>query len=138
MRLKNRLWNPEHETIKHHKKTIKNHLPDDFICLQCPNKEHELPDGKKITCQNMCYPLTWVDGNVGLKETLLDKQYEPSSDYNSILADGISARRIDYTNRLISEKLKIRCVAVLLEAEFSIQDIAHLLKCSSRNIYRLK
>jgi hypothetical protein len=137
MRLKNRLWNPEHPEAKR-KKTIKaGHNLDDLICQQCPNKEVTLPNGDKLPCQNICYPLSWTDGNTGLKETLLDKEFEPSSDYNEVLAEGITARRIDYT-RFQADKIKIKCVAVLLEAEFTIPEIANLLKCSTRNVYRMR
>jgi len=61
MRLKNRLWNPEHQEAKRKKAIKKNHNLDDLICQLCKNREMELPNGDKLPCQNMCYPLTWTE-----------------------------------------------------------------------------
>lgn len=137
MRRRNRLWNPEHPAKKRKKTSKANHNLDDLICQQCQNREIELPNGDKFPCQHTCYPLSWTDGNTGLKETLLDKHYEPSSDYNDVLAEHIKHRRFDYT-RIESNEIKVRAVAVLLESDFTIPEISKLLKCSTRNIYRIR
>jgi hypothetical protein len=134
MRTRNRLWNPEHPEPKRKKMLKVQHNLDDLICQLCPNKEIELPNGDKLPCPNVCYPLSWTDGNAALKETLLGKQFEPSSDYNAVLAEQIEHRRIDYT---IINKIKARCVAVLLDSDFTIAEISKLLRCSTRNIYRI-
>jgi hypothetical protein len=96
-------------------------------------------NGKKVPCAGLCPPMQWVNGNVGLKEALLDEQVEPSSDYNAILADGIETHRKDYSVVIANEtNLRKKCVGVLIEADFRIEEIAKVMKLTRRTIYRLK
>jgi len=96
-------------------------------------------EGKKISCAGLCPPMRWVNGNVGLKEALLDEPIEPSSDYNSILAEGIEAHRRDFSGLISGEtNLRRRCVGVLIEADFKIEEIARAMRITKRTIYRLR
>jgi predicted TIM-barrel enzyme len=83
--------------------------------------------------------MLWVNGNVVLKETLLDEPVEPSSDYNAILAEGIDTHRRDFSEHIDRVKnTKVKCVAILAEAGIKIEDIAKVMKCAKRTIYRIR
>jgi hypothetical protein len=136
VRHRNRLWRPpEGEEVK---QTVIKQPPTDEVCFHCPNRIVDF-NGLRIPCQNICAPLQWVNGNVPLKEAQLRENIEPSSDYNEILAEQIEARRSNFT-ALIAEETNIRkkAVAVLLEAEFKIDEIARVMKVARRTILRMR
>lgn len=136
MRHRNRLWRPPGgEEIK---QTVVKQPPSDEVCFHCPNRIFDF-NGLRIPCQHTCAPLQWVNGNVPLKEAQLKENIEPSSDYNEVLAEQIEARRSNF-HSLIAEETNVRkkAVAVLLEAEFKIDEIAHVMRCARRTILRMR
>lgn len=83
--------------------------------------------------------MQWINGNVGLREALLDDPVEPSSDYNLILAEGIETHRQEYSEAIANETdLRKKCIGVLLEADFRITEIARVMKLTRRTIYRIR
>jgi len=72
--------------------TVKKFTPieycPDFIMQSCDNRHN---------CHSLCYPLTWINGHVPLKEPLandiLPKNYEVTKNYNDVLAEGIESHR---------------------------------------------
>ena len=129
MRKRNRLWKPE-RADNCGNQAAPRRPPTDGVCMTCLNRP---------TCQNTCAPMLWVNGNVVLKETLLDEPVEPSSDYNAILAEGIDTHRRDFSEHIDRVKnTKVKCVAILAEAGIKIEDIAKVMKCAKRTIYRIR
>lgn len=128
MRSRNDLWKPPEGNAK--PKPAPKSAPHDPICNGCQNQG---------TCSGLCPPMQWINGNVGLREALLDDPVEPSSDYNLILAEGIETHRQEYSEAIANETdLRKKCIGVLLEADFRITEIARVMKLTRRTIYRIR
>lgn len=119
---------------------------NDPICTYCRNRATKVSffvNGvrveKKISCQNPCAPLTWINGRVPRKEPLLEDPREIYSqpDYNETLHNIIRAKQSDHITEIREIKdNKIRAIASMLYANMSVNQISRLLKCHRKTVYR--
>jgi len=94
-------------------------------------------------CHYLCYPLTWINGHVPLKEPLandiLPKNYEVTKNYNDVLAEGIESHRNVFDKKISeTESLRNRIIVTLLENNYKIKEICDGLHISSKTLYRIK
>ena len=128
MKKGNLLFDPKKAQARKKAEPIPPMQGHDPCCQYCPNK------GK---CLYLCSPLRWVDGNVGRKESLssqlpANKTY---SDYNAEIAHRGEQVRAQIMG--IGD-IRKRAIAILLENDYTIAQIAHVLKCSESTIKRHK
>lgn len=105
-----------------------------FIFKNCDNRHN---------CHSLCYPLTWINGHVPLKEPLandiLPKNYEVTKNYNDVLAEGIESHRNVFDKKISeTESLRNRIIVTLLENNYKIKEICDCLHISSKTLYRIK
>lgn len=136
MRLKNRLWNPEHEqpkTVKDKRKP-----PQDEICLLCPNYKDDY-------CKGLCPPLQWINGRAETKELIPDHPIEITNpnltDYNSAIHELIKDKETRDIERLELirniENYKLKGIAACILVEMTQEQTGKFAHISQTRISRL-
>jgi hypothetical protein len=135
MRIKNRLWNPEHEqktSVKQHKKP-----PQDDICLACPNH-------KDNHCKGLCPPLQWINGRSETKELIPDNPISrgiEQRDYNQALYEMIVDKQATDIDRLDTIRsindYRLRAIAACILSYIPQQQIAKFAHISQGRISKL-
>jgi hypothetical protein len=136
MRLRNRLWNPEHET-KPCKKQPRT-APNDPLCEGCPNH-------KDNHCKGLCPPLQWIDGNAETKEVIPSKPIFSHGieqiDYNQVLSDFITDKQATDIDRLDTirsiKDYRIRIIAASILAFVPQKEIGKIAHISQGRISKL-
>ena len=133
MRLKNRLWNPEHDTIE--RKKEKKKPPQDEICAYCPNKDQ---------CLGLCPPLQWINGRSETKELIPSKPIESTQvEYNDKLYEYITNKettdleRLELIRSLSDYRIRIISASVMVGVpQEQIGKIAHISQGRISRLYR--
>ena len=134
MQCRNSLWNSKE---KGHAKATPQRRPDP-LCKSCPNNHKDKP------CQNLCTPMKWINGNVELKEKILN---EPPSihlyqtNYNAKLHELIEDKQTKDTDRLeLIRQLtdpKRKMIAACILVGMTQQEIGKQAHISQTRISRL-
>lgn len=135
MRLRNRLWNPEHEE---HRKKQPRTAPNDPLCESCPNH-------KDNHCKGLCPPMQWINGNAETKEIIPRKPIISHGveliDYNQYLAEVITDREATDIERLNTiralKDYRTRIIAASILAYVPQQQIAKIAHISQGRISKL-
>lgn len=129
MKLRNRLWNPDHPERKKKKEPT---IFKDSLCQDC------VYIGR---CdKGACFWMKHIDGNVPSKEALLsdlnakDMEYR---DYKDDLTELMEHRQARIKNAMDISAVKHRAIALLLLADFTQKDISTLFRMSYRQINRI-
>jgi hypothetical protein len=139
MRIKNRLWNPEHpETIKRSPPKFK---PTDDLCKPCPNFNDN-------HCKGLCPPMQWIDGNqetieiIPTSKPIISHGIE-QLDYNQALAEMITDKQSTDIDRLESirsiKDYRLRLIAACILAyipQTQISKYAHISQGRISKLYR--
>ena len=143
MKLRNRLWNPEHDKDFPKRKPTPQPPPADPVCATCPNRIIQYMDGgeeKEMPCRGLCPPLQWIDGNATSKETLMadlntkDMEYR---DYKDSLIEMMEHKQARIESALDFRNVKHQAISILLLAGITQKDISRLFRMSYRQINRL-
>ena len=137
MRLRNRLWNPEHETPQPKQKRKS---PDDDLCKPCPNYKDD-------HCKGLCPPMQWINGRSETKEIIPDTPISSHGveqiDYNEAIYEMIADKRATDTDRLETIRTianyKLRAIAACTLAYIPQKEIgkfAHISQGRISNLYR--
>lgn len=117
---------------------------NDPICEYCPNKlikfytddaEFDMP------CPNLCYPLTWIDGDVSRKERLLKhperEDRKARENYNDVINKLSKEKSKNHIEQIWAiNDITMRAIAAMLWARISIQAISELLQISRQAVYK--
>ena len=131
MRLRNRLWNPEHEIKR--KGKAKETAFNDPLCCDCVYKGR--------CTKGACYWMKHINGNAQLKEPLFNDMAGSEEfifkDYKVSLSEMIEdhEERLEYIINI--KDTKKRAIAAMLSANITKKDIATLFKMSRRQIIRI-
>ena len=134
MRLRNRLWNLEHDRgLPKRKKQP----PQDDICLLCPNYEDN-------NCRGLCPPLQWINGRAETKEIIPDAPIRygiDQIDYNEYLYGLITDKSATDSDRLDTirsiKDYRLRIIAAAILAYVPQQQIAKYAHISQGRISKL-
>jgi hypothetical protein len=129
MKIRNRLWNPEHPEPKRAKKVI---IFKDDLCQDC------VYIGR---CdKGPCFWMKHINGNTPTKETLLsdinthDMEYR---DYKDDLNEMIEHRQLRIDSSLKIPIVKHKAISILLLAGITQKDISTLFRMSIKQINRI-
>jgi hypothetical protein len=129
MRLRNRLWNPDHpDKIPKQAKG----LPKDELCKHCINIK---------VCKGSCPVLSFIDGRSETRELILNnpeqiEQYS-NKDYKEVI-NGLMERRAENHIDAIRDiqDLNIRAMACMIWADISINQISKIIKIHRSSCYK--
>jgi hypothetical protein len=92
------------------------------------------------SCPGLCMPMLWVNGNKARREPLVEdlRKTLPGTDYNQTLSELIEDRATAHDRLLEIKDTRRRAIGAMLLAHISIADIANIMNCDKRTIYRWK
>ena len=129
MRLRNRLWNPEHqEQIPKQTKG----KPIDELCQGCINIK---------VCKGLCPVMKFIDGRSETRELILDHPHQlencDSRDYKEVICSLMDKRQENHIEdiRAIND-LNIRAIACMIWADISINEISKIIKMHRVSCYK--
>ena len=134
MRLKNRLWNPEHETPQPKQKRKS---PDDDLCKPCPNYKDDY-------CKGLCPPMQWINGRSETKELIPAKPIESTQvEYTDKLYEYMTNKettdleRLELIRSLSDYRIRIISASVMVGVpQEQIGKIAHISQGRISRLYR--